>query len=55
MMTLIVADELAEFDGDSITYDKNGNPLTYRDNMAFEWENGRILKKINTSDKSVQM
>ena len=23
--------------------------------MSFEWENGRILKKINTSDKSVQM
>lgn len=23
--------------------------------MNFEWENGRILKKINTSDKSVQM
>ena len=48
-------DKLTEFDGDSITYDKNGNPLTYRDGMSFEWENGRILKKINTSDKSVQM
>ena len=48
-------DKLTEFDGDSITYDKNGNPLTYRDDMTFEWENGRILKKINTSDKSVQM
>lgn len=23
--------------------------------MSFEWENGRILKKINASDKSVQM
>ena len=23
--------------------------------MSFEWENGRILKNINTSDKSVQM
>ena len=23
--------------------------------MSFEWENGRILKKISTSDKSVQM
>ena len=48
-------DKLTEFDGDSITYDKNGNPLTYRDDMTFEWENGRILKKINTSDKAVQM
>ena len=37
------------------SYDTNGNPLSYRDGMSFEWENGRILKKINTSDKSVQM
>ena len=48
-------DKLTEFDGDSITYDKNGNPLTYRDGMSFEWENGRILKKINTFDKAIQM
>ena len=48
-------DKLTEFDGDSITYDANGNPLTYRDGMSFEWENGRILMKINTSDKAIQM
>ena len=48
-------DKLTEFDGDSITYDKNGNPLTYRDDMIFEWENGRILKNINTSEKAIQM
>lgn len=48
-------DKLTEFDGDSITYDKNGNPLMYRDDMIFEWENGRILKNINTSDKAIQM
>lgn len=48
-------DKLTEFDGDSITYDKNGNPLTYRDDMTFEWENGRIIKNINTSDKTIQM
>ena len=48
-------DKLTEFDGDSITYDKNGNPLTYRDDMTFEWENGRILKNISTSDKAIQM
>ncbi|WP_415946602.1 hypothetical protein [Ruminococcus bromii] len=23
--------------------------------MSFEWENGRILKNINTSDKAIQM
>lgn len=48
-------DKLTEFDGDSITYDKNGNPLTYRDDMTFEWENGRIIKNINTYDKAIQM
>lgn len=37
------------------SYDTNGNPLSYRDGMSFEWENGRILKMISTSDKSVQM
>ena len=37
------------------SYDANGNPLSYRDGMSFEWENGRILKKINTSDSSIQM
>ena len=48
-------DKLTKINGDNITYDANGNPLTYRDGMTFEWENGRILKKISTSDKSVQM
>ena len=48
-------DKLTKINGDNITYDANGNPLTYRDGMSFEWENGRILKKINTSDSSIQM
>ena len=48
-------DKLTKINGDNITYDANGNPLTYRDGMSFEWENGRILKKISTPDKSVQM
>ena len=48
-------DKLTKVNGSNISYDANGNPLTYRDGMSFEWENGRILKKISTSDKSVQM
>mgnify|MGYP001351399911 CR=1 FL=1 len=48
-------DKLTKVNSSNISYDANGNPLTYRDGMSFEWENGRILKKINTSDKSVQM
>ena len=48
-------DKLTKVNGSNISYDANGNPLSYRDGMSFEWENGRVLKKINTSDKSVQM
>lgn len=48
-------DKLTKINGNNITYDANGNPLSYRDGMSFEWENGRILKNINTSDKAVQM
>lgn len=38
-------DLLTNFNGDSITYDPIGNPLTYRDGMSFEWQNGRELAK----------
>ena len=48
-------DKLTKVNGSNISYDANGNPLSYRDGMSFEWENGRILKKINTSDKAIQM
>ena len=48
-------DKLTKVNGSNISYDANGNPLTYRDGMSFEWENGRILKNINTSDKAIQM
>ena len=48
-------DKLTRINADNVTYDANGNPLSYRDGMTFEWENGRILKNINTSDKTIQM
>ena len=48
-------DKLTKVNGSNISYDANGNPLSYRDGMSFEWENGRILKNINTSDKAIQM
>ncbi len=34
-------DLLTSFDGQTITYDEIGNPLTYRDGMSFAWEKGR--------------
>ena len=40
-------DKLTKVNSSNISYDANGNPLTYRDGMSFEWENGRILLPTN--------
>ncbi|MBE6794695.1 MAG: hypothetical protein E7532_07110 [Ruminococcaceae bacterium] len=34
---------LTQYNGQTITYDEIGNPLTYRDGMTMEWQNGREL------------
>lgn len=36
-------DLLTAYNGQTITYDAIGNPLTYRDGITFTWENGRQL------------
>ena len=36
----------------SFTYDKIGNPLTYRDNMSFTWQ-GRQMKTANINETAV--
>ncbi|MBS4917877.1 MAG: RHS repeat-associated core domain-containing protein, partial [Clostridiales bacterium] len=36
-------DKLTSFNGQTITYDEIGNPITYRDGMAFTWQHGREL------------
>lgn len=38
-------DLLTSYDGQTITYDAIGNPLTYRDGMSFTW-NGRQLQSV---------
>ena len=38
-------DLLTKWDGQSITYDTMGNPLTYRDGLQFQWD-GRQLEAI---------
>ena len=38
-------DELTSVNGTPLTYDANGNVLTYG-NMEFEWTNGRVLSQI---------
>ena len=40
-------DLLTSFNGQSITYDEIGNPLTYRDGFAFTWEYGRRLASVS--------
>ncbi len=41
-------DELTSVNGTSLTYDANGNVLTYG-NMEFEWTNGRVLSEITVN------
>ncbi|MBE6742812.1 MAG: RHS repeat-associated core domain-containing protein [Ruminococcaceae bacterium] len=43
-------DLLTSYNGQSITYDQIGNPLTYRDGMSFTWE-GRQLKTAAVNGK----
>lgn len=38
-------DQLTSYDGNSITYDEVGNPITYWNGMQFQWANGRQLEK----------
>ena len=46
-------DKLTKINGDNITYDANGNPLTYRDGMSMTWKNGRQLTTLTNGDTSI--
>ncbi len=46
-------DLLTEYNGDSITYDAIGNPLQYRDDFEFTWQNGRQLYTVTDSDNFI--
>lgn len=45
-------DMLTKFNNNNITYDEIGNPITYRNNMIMDWENGRQLKRISQDGNS---
>ena len=45
-------DKLTSFNGQSITYDHIGNPLTYG-NKTFTWTRGRLLSKLSTPNQTV--
>ena len=40
-------DKLTSFNGQAITHDEIGNPLTYRDGMSFTWQHGRELPSFS--------
>ena len=48
-------DKMTVFDGQTITYDKNGNPKTYRDGMSFTWIGGRQLKSVTKNNSTIYM
>ena len=45
-------DQLTSFNGEAITYDAIGNPLTYR-GMTLTWQNGRQLSTLENGNTSV--
>ena len=46
-------DKLTSYNGQTITSDAIGNPLTYRDGLSFTWKNGRQLATASVSGKSM--
>ena len=45
-------DQLTGYNGESITYDSIGNPLSYRNGMSFTWQAGRQLAEMQKSGTS---
>jgi len=46
-------DLLTAYNGQTITYDEIGNPLSYRDGFNFTWKNGRQLSTLQNGDNVV--
>ena len=44
---------LTSFNGQAITYDEIGNPLTYRDGFTFTWQNGRRLASVSKGTDAI--
>ena len=45
-------DQLTAINGETITYDQIGNPLSYK-GKSFEWQRGRLLTKATLADGTV--
>ena len=48
-------DKLTSYNGTTIDYDANGNPLNYRDGMIFDWITGRSISKITKGNTELEM
>ena len=46
-------DKLTRYNGETITYDEIGNPLSYRDGMEMSWLNGRKLTTLQSGNDSI--
>ena len=46
-------DLLTQYNGETITYDQIGNPLSYRNGFNFTWSNGRQLTGITKDNDSI--
>ena len=46
-------DKLTSYNGETITYDEIGNPLSYRDGMTMSWLNGRNLTTLQSGNDSI--
>ena len=46
-------DKLTSYNGETITYDEIGNPLSYRDGMEMTWLNGRKLTTLQYGNDSI--
>ena len=46
-------DKLTAYNGQSITYDAIGNPLSYRDGISLTWQNGRQLESFRNTMHNV--
>ena len=45
-------DQLTTYNGQTITYDNSGNPLTYVNGLEFTWDRGRQLSTVTLEDES---
>ena len=46
-------DKLTNYNGQALTYDAIGNPLTYRDGMTMTWKNGRQLATLQDDENDI--